>query len=175
MGAGEGSGVGAGEADADGVGLGLGAGVGGALGAAVGAAVGGGVGGGVGTGVGGAVGAVGTGVGGAPWTVIVPVIVGWIEQWYAYVPALANGTVLLAPAPIGPVSNAPVSDVAVWANPSAFCQVMRSPGAMLVFTGTNVKFRMTTVWLTPSAAPGSIATIARTRTVRRTRLLRRLR
>src|SRR5438105_12587413 len=92
-------------------------GVGGAVGSTVGAAVGGDVGGGVGRGVaGGAVGGgVGVGAAVAAWTTIDPCMVGWIEQWYAKVPATPNGIVrLLAPGASWPVSNAFVSDVAVW-------------------------------------------------------------
>ena len=171
VGAGVARGVGVGEADAEGVGLALGADVGGA----VGTAVGGGVGGAVGTGVGGEVGVGGTGVAG-PWTTMVPFIDGWIEQWYAYVPASGNGMVLLvAPAAIWPVSNAPVSDVAVWASGSAFCHVMLSPVPMIVFTGANPKFRMTTVWLAPNAVFGTTATIAMTSPARRMQCLRRIR
>ena len=164
-----------------GAGVGRGVGVGLALGAhvegAVGTAVGGGVGGAVGTGVGGEVGAGvgGTGVAG-PWTTMVPFIDGWIEQWYAYVPASANGMVLLVvPAAIWPVSNAPVSDVAVWASGSAFCHVMLSPVPMIVFTGANAKFRMATVWLAPNAVFGTTATIAMTSPARRMQCLRRIR
>ena len=75
-------------------------GVGGAVGSTVGAAVGGDVGGGVGRGVaGGAVGGgVGVGAAVAAWTTIDPCMVGWIEQWYAKVPATPNGIArLLAP------------------------------------------------------------------------------
>jgi hypothetical protein len=104
--------VGAGLAvtDGEGLGLALSDGLGGGVG--VGTGVGGTVGRGVGTGVGGAV------VGVVPRTTIVPFIVVWIEQWYANVPATANGIVLLlVPGAIGPVSNTPVSDVAVCVTP----------------------------------------------------------
>ena len=162
-----------------GAGVGRGVGVGLALGAhvegAVGTAVGGGVGGAVGTGVGGEVGVGGTGVAG-PWTTMVPFIDGWIEQWYAYVPASANGMVLLVvPAAIWPVSNAPVSDVAVWASGPTFCHVMLSPVPMIVFTGANAKFRMATVWLAPNPVFGTTATIAMTSPARRMQCLRRIR
>jgi hypothetical protein len=157
---GDGSAVGDAVAEGDAVGLALGDGTGLAVAVSTGGAVGCGVGGAVGRGVGGAVGG---GVGaGAPWTVTVPVIEGWFAQWYAKVPAAANVTLLLAPAAIWPVSKAPVFDVAVWAIPSALRQVIVSPGAMVAGLGTNVKFWIVTVWLTPSAAPGTSARIATT-------------
>ena len=69
------------------------------------------MGGGVGRGV-----AVGGGVGGGGVavvpTTIVPVMDGWIEQWYAYVPTTENATVTLVPARTG-LSNAPLFAVAV--------------------------------------------------------------
>ena len=69
---------------------------------------------GVGLGVGLGAGVDGPGVGVGPTTVTVPFSVGWIEQWYAYVPATAKDTVLFPDGEITPVSNTPdESDVAV--------------------------------------------------------------
>lgn len=92
-----------------------------------------------------------------------------------YVPALAKLTVLFAPGAIEPVSNAPVSDVAVCATGSAFCQVMFSPGAIVALGGAKAKLRMATVWLAPSAAFGSTASSAMIVQARRNGLLRRIR
>ncbi len=157
--------------DGRGVPAAVGAGVAGTVGAGVGGGLVG-VGGTVGTGVGGTV---GTGVGCGAWTMIVPVIEGWIEQRYAYVPAFANVIVLLAPTAITPVSNAPgVLDVAVWAVPSAFDQVMDSPGAMVALWGMNAKLRIVTVWLIPSAAFGSSTAAAATIRATPMRLFRRI-
>ena len=134
------------------VGLGdaVGAIVGGALGGRVGGAVGGGVGGGVGrgVGVGGGGGAV---VGAGPITVIVPFMNVWKVQWYAYVPAAVNASVLPPWGAIAPVSNAPVSDVAVCSSGSLFSQLTLSPTLIVTFAGTNVKFWMVTVWIAAQA------------------------
>jgi hypothetical protein len=100
----EGDGLGLGDGLGDWVGLAVG-------GVVVGGSVGGRVGGGVGRGVG-----VGDGVGGGGVavvpTTIVPVMNGWIEQWYAYVPAVEKATVTLVFAGTG-LSNAPLFAVAV--------------------------------------------------------------
>ncbi len=167
-------GVGLAVTDGEGLGLALGVGVAVAVGAGVGVGWGGGVGGtvgrGVGTGVGGAV------VGVVPRTTMVPFIVGWIEQWYANVPATANATVLVPPATICPVSaNAPLSDVAVWANGSMFRQVMLSPTLIVAVGGMNEKFWMTTVWLAACATFGRRPQSAMTIATTRTRPVRRIR
>jgi hypothetical protein len=171
--------VGVGLTVADGEGLalgdGLGTGVGVAVGGAVGATVGGTVGGGVGRGVEGG----GVGVGAAvaaAWTVMVPCIVGWIEQWYANVPAAANEIVLLlAPGAIGPVSNRPeVSDVAVCVVPSTrFCHVTVSP--TLIVAGAKLKFWIATVRLAASAAAASETLSASTAIATRPAVLRAIR
>ena len=162
-------GVGVGVLDGGALALGDGLGDGLGLGLAVGGAVGGGVGGSVGRGVDGA------GVAVGPSTTIVPFIVVWIEQWYAKLPATANDTVFAPFAAIAPVSNAPVSDVAVWLNPSVLSQVMLSPTLIVAVCGRNVKFWMTTLWLVASAAPGTRAPIAITSAATRNGLLRRIR
>jgi len=82
---------------------------------------------------------------------------------------------LLAPAGIEPVSNAPVSDVAVCATGSAFRQLMVSPGAIVTAGGAKAKLWMVTVWLAPSAAFGSTASSAMIVQARRNGLLRRIR
>jgi len=117
--------------DGDAVGLGLGAGLGDAAGGGVGAAVGGSVGAAVGAGVGVGRAVVATG----PITMIVPLIEGWIEQWYPYMPAAPNEIVLFPDAGIGPVSNAPVSDVAVCVSGSLLIQVMASPTLIVTDCG----------------------------------------
>ena len=172
VGAADGSGFALGVAAGEAAAVAVGTGVAGTVGAGVGGALVGG-GGAVGTGVGGTV---GVGVGCGAWTVMVPVIDAWIAQWYAYVPAFANVIVLLvAPAPITPVSNAPgVLDVAVWAVVSAFDQVMDSPGAMVALGGVNAKLRIVTVWLSPSAAFGSSTAAATMIRAIRMRLFRRI-
>ena len=76
---------------------------------------------------------------------------------------------------IGPVSNAPgVLDVAVWVVPSAFDQVMDSPGAMVAPAGRKAKPRIVTVWLRPSAAFGSSTAAATTIRATPMRLFRRI-
>ena len=83
---------------------------------------------------------------------------------------------VLLPAAGMAVSNAPVSDVAVWLNASRLCQVMLSPTLIVVRLGANEKFWMTTVWLVASAAaPGASAAIAMTNATTRSGRLRRIR
>ena len=99
--------------------------------------VGGVVGRGVAPGAGGLVGA-GVGVGaGASCTVTLPVICGWIEQWYANVPAVENVTVAELPLVIGPVSNDAPSAVAVCAWASEFVHVTVSPVGTVIEAGEN--------------------------------------
>jgi hypothetical protein len=91
------------------------------------------------------------------------------------VPAWANETVLFPDAAIAPVSNAPVSDVAVWLNGSVLSQVTLSPTLIVAVCGRKVKFWMTTLWLVETAAPGSRAPIATTSAAMRNGRLRRIR
>lgn len=143
LGAGVGLGVAVGLGDAEG------AIVGGAVGGSVGGAVGGGVGGGVGRGAG--VGCGGGAVGAGPSTVIVPFMNVWKVQWYAYVPAAVKGIVLPPCGAIAPVSNAPVSDVAVCSSGSLFSQLTPSPTLIVTLGGANAKLWMVTVWIAAQA------------------------
>jgi len=137
-----GAGVGLGEGDglAVATGLGLGDGVGACVGGAGGGTVGGTVGGGVGAGVGG-----GAVVGAGPSTVTVPCMNEWNVQWYAYVPAALKVMVLLPRLGIAPVSNTPVSEVAVCSSGSLLLHVTLSRTLIVTFCGTKVKFWMMTV------------------------------
>jgi hypothetical protein len=65
---------------------------------------------------------------------------GWIAQWYVKVPAVSNVIVALPPAGISPVSNAPLSPVAVWATESIFVQVTDDPAVMVTEFGEKAKF-----------------------------------
>jgi len=168
--------VGDGEALALAVGLGDGLGVGGAsVGGSVGATVGRGVGAGVGAAVGAAVGGSGVGVG--PSTTIVPCIVVWIAQWYAYVPAAANGIgALLIPGPRNPVLKPPgASAVAVWVEGPAFCHVTVSPALTVFVDGSKTKSRIATVCAAASAAMDSGAQSAIAQRMTRAALLRAIR
>jgi hypothetical protein len=158
----------------DGPGVGLGDAVGFGVGGTVGAAVGGGVGCGVAGGgeVGRAVAGGGVGEGGAvaAWTVIVPCIVVWIEQWYWNVPATVNDLAeLLVPGAIGPVSNTPaVSDVAVCVVLSTrFCHVTVSPAVIVSGVGVKAKPWIATVRLAASAAAASATASTSTKTTTR--------
>lgn len=159
IGVSDGRGVGLGEGGALGVTVGLG----GAVGAAVGGAVGGGVGRGVGVG-GGAV------RGAAPTTTTVPFIDGWNVQWYAYVPAVVKVMVFPPSGGIAPVSNAPVSDVAVWSSGSLFSQLTVSPALIVTVGGTKVKLWMATDWL--AAKAGMVRDMLMRRTSAATRSIR---
>jgi hypothetical protein len=76
---------------------------------------------------------------------------------------------------IAPVSNTPLSDVAVWFNPSVLSQVMLSPTLMVAVCGWKEKFWMTTLWLVASAALGASAAIPTTNAAMRNGRLRRIR
>ncbi len=121
---------------------------GGAVGAVVGAIVGGG---GWGVGVGGA-GVGGAVVAAAPATVTVPVMNVWIAQWYWNVPATPKATVFDAPGFSSPVSKAPVFDVAVWASPPRFVQVMLSPTLIAMVRGLKSKSSTVTACVAASAS-----------------------
>jgi hypothetical protein len=89
-------------------------------------------------------------------TVIVAFIVGWISQWYAYVPGVANVKDMLAPAPIGLQSNeVPSSAVAVWVVASWLVQVTVVPAGTESVAGENAKPAMVTVCVpvAPSVQP----------------------
>lgn len=77
-------------------------------------------------------------------------------------PAVLNWIVLLAPDGTTPVSNTPVSDVAVWFTGSRFIQVTLSPMLMVTPAGENAKFAMVTLWLAPSATAGRSTALATT-------------
>ena len=80
--------------------------------------------------------AVGAAVAAAPWTVTVPVIVGWIVQWYGNVPAVANVTAPVPPPPaMLPASQDASSAVAVWACASEFVHVTVSPTFTVTLAG----------------------------------------
>lgn len=172
IGVSDGRGVGLGEGTALGVTVGLGDGAGTTVGGAVGAAVGGGVGGGVGRGVGVGGGAV---RGAAPTTMTVPFIDGWNVQWYAYVPAVVKVMVFPPSGGIAPVSNAPVSDVAVWSSGSLFSQLTVSPALIVTVGGTKVKLWMATDWLAAQAGMASDTLMRRTAAATRSIRVRRIR
>lgn len=165
-------GTGVGLADGDGLGLALGAGlaVGGAVGGGVGGAVGGGVGRGVGVGVGG-----GAVVAAGPSTMMVPFIDGWNVQWYANVPARLKVMVLPPSGAIGPVSKAPVSDVAVCSRGSLFDQLTLSPALIVMVGGMKVKLWMATVWTAAQTGMVREALIRTTAAAMRSTRVRRIR
>ena len=123
----------------------VGAGV--TTGAAVGAGVVAAVGCGVGTGVGGAVGA---GVAAAS-TVIVPVIDGWIAQWYANVPATVNVNVNVAPVTRLPLPPPPLK-VTVCVAASLFVHATLSPAFTVSAFGAKAKFWMLTALVVSDGA-----------------------
>lgn len=140
----------------------VGAGVGGFVGAGVRATVGSGVDGGGGGGVdGGGGGGVGVGCGvAAACTTIVPFMNEWIAQWYRNVPALVKVIDFAAFATITPVSHAPVSDVAVWLNASAFVQVTVSPTRIDVVGGLNDESWIVTALVAAIATKGVASSAA---------------
>ena len=99
----------------------------------------------LGLGVGLGAGVDGPGVGVGPTTVTVPFSAGWIVQWYAYVPAIANDTVLFPEGAMTPVSKTPSSDVAVCPTGSWLIQVTLSPMEIVTFCGWYEKSWMTTL------------------------------
>ena len=163
-----GAGVGLGEGDglAVATGLGLGDGVGACVGGTVGGTVGGGV------GVGGGGGAV---VGAGPSTVTVPCMNEWNVQWYGYVPAALKVMVLPPRLGIVPVSNTPLSEVAVCSSGSLLLHVTLSRTLIVTFCGTKVKFWMTTVWLVAMAGTASHPPITKTSAATRSARSRRFR
>src|SRR5436190_5633251 len=85
-------------------------------------------------------------------TTTVAVIAEWILQWYVNVPAAASVTDFDDPAPIVPVSNAPLSAVAVWLTESLFVHVMVSPTLTVIVPGEKANPAMST------ACPAATAT-----------------
>jgi hypothetical protein len=61
------------------------------------------------------------------WTTIVPIMLGWIEQWYGKVPLVANVTLTVPFAETRPESNAPVSDTISCTSESPFDHVTTVP------------------------------------------------
>jgi hypothetical protein len=130
-----------------------------AVGTAVGAVVVTGVGMGVGAGVGGDVGTgvgagVGAGVGVGPTTTTVPVMNGWISQWYANDPA-ARMVIVREPLTKTPVSQVPLFAVEVCETLSLFVQVTVSPTLTVTLLGTNEKFLIDTAALAAAALVAS--------------------
>jgi hypothetical protein len=115
----------------------------------------------VGCAAGGGVGATGAGVGGGgggvAWvcTAMVPVIDGWMLQWYAKVPAFRNTKVNVPPRVSGPLSHAPDVAVVVCEAPSMFVHVTLSPTFTVSDAGVNAKF-----WIVTARAAASGAAYA---------------
>jgi hypothetical protein len=88
-------------------------------------------------------------------TTIVPVMDGWIEQWYGYVPARVKVNGNDAPFPIGGEINAtgaPVSDTTVCEVPSLFVQVTVVPAFTVRVAGLNAKFLIATAFAAAAGA-----------------------
>jgi hypothetical protein len=81
-------------------------------------------------------------------TVTVPVMPGWIVQWYENVPALGNVLLKVAPAAIVPEFHEPSSPVDVCASASLFVHVSVSPAAIDIGFGAYAVFVKTDALLT---------------------------
>jgi hypothetical protein len=68
---------------------------------------------------------------------------GWIEQWYGNAPVREKTKLKLVPEAMGPLSNAPLSDVTVWVTPS-FRHVTLVPALTLIAAGLNAKSTIVT-------------------------------
>jgi hypothetical protein len=78
-------------------------------------------------------------------TVTTAVIDGWIRQWYANVPAVANVRANVAPFPSDSLVKEPSSAVTVWLALSLFVQVTVVPTGTVIVAGTKLKSVMATV------------------------------
>jgi hypothetical protein len=87
-------------------------------------------------------------------TTTVPVMLGWMLQWYVKVPAAVNVLANVAPVFILPESKTPgVSELTVCGMPaSLFVQVTVSPTDTDTEAGLNAKLTMDTLWLAASAS-----------------------
>ena len=72
-------------------------------------------------------------------------IEGWIEQWYAYVPAFLNVIENVPPLEIGPLSKLPASAVTVCVRPW-FVQVTVIPALTVTASGLNAKSTIDTAF-----------------------------
>jgi hypothetical protein len=81
-------------------------------------------------------------------TVTVPIMPGWIVQWYENVPVLGNVLLKVAPAAIVPEFHEPSSPVDVCASESLLIHVIVSPTPMAIGFGANAVFVKTDAFLT---------------------------
>jgi hypothetical protein len=86
------------------------------------------------------------------WTVTVPVICGWIEQWYAYVPAFVNVCENDEPGASWPLSKLLSFAVTVCVTESLLVQVTLPPVLTVMLAGLKAKFAIVTA-LPPAAPP----------------------
>ncbi len=77
-----------------------------------------------------------------PFTTTVPVMNGWIAQWYAYVPAVRNVNENAPPGESVPLANAPALDVTVCCTWPAFFHVTVVPTVTETEDGLNPKSMM---------------------------------
>jgi hypothetical protein len=91
----------------------------------------------------------------ADWTLIVPVIKGWTEQWNGKLPAEVNVCVKVAPVPSTPDSHRPVSLVVEWGEP-AHVHLTESLTLMLTLVGEKAKFTMLTLAVVALKASGKL-------------------
>ena len=84
------------------------------------------------------------------WTTTVPFIPGWIAQWNANVPAVANVWLNVAPDVTLPLSNDPSSAVTVCVALPVFVQVTLEPTLIVIDDGENPKSMIDAV--VPAAA-----------------------
>jgi hypothetical protein len=103
-------------------------------------------------------------------TITVPVMLGWISQWYVNVPAASNVLAKLAPLLIVPESKTPaVSEVTVCGMPASLCaQVTDSPTFTLTLPGANAKFAMETFAFAACAGRAAPARLTRASTAKAT-------
>lgn len=75
---------------------------------------------------------------------IVPVMLGWIRQWYAKLPLAMNVKAKLRPGARSPELKRPPFAVTVWVTTSRFMNVTRVPARTLRLDGVNAKLMMLT-------------------------------
>jgi hypothetical protein len=80
-----------------------------------------------------------------PVTVTLPVMSGWMVQWYEYVPAVVNTCENEAPVDRRTLPNEPLSAVTVcWMAGCRFVHVTRVPTRTVMLDGVKAKFAMPT-------------------------------
>lgn len=78
-------------------------------------------------------------------TVIVPIMLGWIAQWYGYEPGSVKVKRNSCPESRFPESKAPVSEVAVWASAAVFVQQTMVPAGISTVAGSKAKSTIATI------------------------------